>query len=71
MSVIEYQPIYKISEVGKVLKINASDVYTLINSGKLPYIVLGSKKVKGKDLEAFINSFPVGKEGKSDETQTA
>lgn len=58
MSVTQYQPIYKIAEVAKILKVNTSDVYSLINSGQLPYIILGSKKVRGKDLEAFINSYP-------------
>lgn len=59
MSVVPYQPIYKISEVAKILKVNANEVYNLINTGKLPCIILGSKKVRGKDLEMFINTFPV------------
>lgn len=58
MSVVQYQPIYRIPEAAKVLKVNANEVYSLINSGKLPYIFLGSKKIKGKDLEVFINSYP-------------
>ena len=63
MSVTQYQPLYKISEAAKILKVNVNDVYSLINSGKLPYILLGSKKIKGKDLEMFINTFPSEKGG--------
>lgn len=58
MSVIQYQPLYRIPEAAKILKVNTNEVYSLINSGKLPYILLGSKKIKGKDLEVFINSYP-------------
>lgn len=58
MSVTQYQPLYRISEAAKILKMNVNDVYSLINSGELPYILLGSKKIKGKDLEMFINTFP-------------
>lgn len=53
-----YEPLYTVSEVAKVLKVNRERVYTLINTGKLPYILLGSKKVRGSDLERYINSLP-------------
>ena len=47
-----YNPIYRVSEV-------ADAVYNLMNSGKLPYLVLnGAKKVRGTDLEKFIESYP-------------
>lgn len=61
-----YEPLYTVSEVAKVLKVNRERVYTLINTGKLPYILLGSKKVRGSDLERYINSLPaaVPEEGK-------
>ncbi|MGC4020396.1 MAG: helix-turn-helix domain-containing protein [Muricomes sp.] len=62
MPVIQYQPLYRIPEAAKILKVNPNEVYSLINSGKLPYVILGSKKIKGIDLERFINSYPVGGE---------
>lgn len=65
MSVMQYQPLYRIPEAAKILKVNTNDVYSLINSGKLPYIHLGSKKIKGKDLEMFINSYPAEKGGQA------
>lgn len=73
MPVTPYQPIYKVSEAAKLLKMNINDVYNLMNAGKLPYILLGSKKIKGKDLEAFINTFPAEMERQfaEKETQTA
>lgn len=54
-----YEPLYTISEVAKILKCCPSDVYKKMNSGELPYIKLGSKKVKGIDLEAYINKYPI------------
>lgn len=53
-----YEPLYTVPEVAKVLKTNRERVYTLINTGTLPYILLGSKKVRGSDLERYINGLP-------------
>jgi excisionase family DNA binding protein len=47
-----------VKEVAKVLQTNTNYVYELMNSGSLPYLVLGSKKVRGSDLEKFINTYP-------------
>lgn len=58
----EYEPIYTVKEVSRVLKVNTNTVYEYMNSGMLPYLILGSKKVRGKDLEEFINKFPVGEQ---------
>lgn len=69
MSVEQYKPIYKISEVAKILKTSINDVYRLINSGDLPYIILGSKKIKGKDLETFINTFPLEEVSQNEEVK--
>lgn len=55
---MEYQPLYRVSEVAKILKIRPADVYELMNKGKLTYVLLGSKKVRGIDLENFINQYP-------------
>lgn len=32
-----------------------------MNSGELPYLVLGSKKIRGSDLERFIEKYPAEK----------
>lgn len=53
-----YKPLYTAPEVAKVLRININAVYDLMNKGKLPYLVLGSKKVRGSDLERFIEKYP-------------
>ena len=54
-----YEPLYTVSEVAKVLKTSREKVYKLINSGELPYVLLGSKKVRGCDLERYINGYPL------------
>ena len=55
----EYEPIYTAKEVAKVLKVGINEVYTLMNKGELPYLILGSKKIRGTDLENYINMHPV------------
>lgn len=63
-----YKPLYTVKEAASVLKVNPSAVYELIRSRKLPCLLLGQKKVRGSDLERFIESYPVAKEGeKSDQ----
>lgn len=59
MSVIQYEPLYTVREVSKILKVNMGAVYAEMNKGNLPYILLGSKKVKGKDLEKYIENYPI------------
>ena len=54
-----YQPIYTVKEAAKVLRVNPSKVYELINTGQLPYLLLGQKKIRGSDLERFIMTYPV------------
>lgn len=53
-----YEPLYTVPEAAKILKVNPNAVYSFINSGKLPYLLLGSKKIRGVDLEEFINKYP-------------
>lgn len=53
-----YEPLYTVSEAAKVLKINNTDVYNLINGGQLPCLILGRKKIRGTDLERFIEKYP-------------
>lgn len=56
---MEYKPLYKVAEVSKILLMNSSSVYKLIKSGELPAIKLGELKVRGRDLERFIDNLPV------------
>lgn len=58
---MEYKPLYKVAEVSKILLINTSAVYKLIKSGELPAIKLGEMKVRGRDLESFIDNYPAYK----------
>ncbi len=53
-----YEPIYTVREIAKLLKVNPNTVYKYMNEGMLPYLNLGNRKVRGKDLEEFINKFP-------------
>lgn len=53
-----YKPLYTAPEVAKILRINLNAVYDLMNQGELPYLLLGSKKVRGSDLERFIEKYP-------------
>lgn len=43
-----------VSEVAKRLKVNRNYVYKLIHSGLLPYIELGSMKVREDALKEFL-----------------
>lgn len=54
-----YEPLYTVKEVAKILKTNTDAVYALINEGQLPCLLLGSKKIRGSDLERFIEQYPV------------
>lgn len=62
MAVQTYKPLYSVKEVSKILMISINTVYSLMNQGKLPYLNLGSKKVRGSDLERFIETYPVGEQ---------
>lgn len=65
MAVQEYKPIYSAKEVSKILQVSINTVYQLMNQGKLPYLILGSKKIRGSDLERFIEMYPSEKESLS------
>ncbi|WP_024348002.1 helix-turn-helix domain-containing protein [Lacrimispora indolis] len=54
-----YEPLYTVKEVSKILKVNTDAVYEFIKEEKLPCLLLGSKKVRGSDLERFIEQYPV------------
>ena len=54
-----YRPLYTVKEASKILLTNTGKVYELMNTGKLPYLELGQKKIRGSDLERFIEKYPV------------
>lgn len=56
MAVKEYEPLYTVKEAAKILKISVGNMYEIINKKEIPCLVIGSKKVRGRDLEAYINS---------------
>ncbi len=59
-----YEPLYTVKEVAKILKVNADSVYALINQNQLPGLKLGSIKIRGSDLERFIEKYPaIAQEG--------
>lgn len=64
MMVEPYKPLYTVKEVSKVLGVNLNYVYDLIKKGKLPYLQLGVKKIRGSDLEKFIERYPTEVEAK-------
>ena len=49
-----YKPIYTVKEAAGVLRVNPTKVYELINTKKLPSLLLGQRKIRGSDLERFI-----------------
>lgn len=53
-----YEPLYTVKEVSEILKTNTDAVYALINKGQLPCLILGAKKIRGTDLERFIEQYP-------------
>jgi excisionase family DNA binding protein len=55
---MEYKALYTVKETAKVLCTGTNRVYALIRSKELPAIKLGEIKIKGTDLEAFINNYP-------------
>lgn len=54
-----YKPLYTARQAAEILLINPNAVYDLMNSGRLPYITIGSgkgsRKIRGRDLEKFID----------------
>ena len=49
-----YKPLYTVSEVSKILLINPNATRDLIRKGELKALKLGAMKIRGTDLEAFI-----------------
>ncbi|EET60381.1 hypothetical protein BRYFOR_07577 [Marvinbryantia formatexigens DSM 14469] len=53
-----YKPLYTVRQAAQILLMNVSAVYGLMNTGQLPYLNLGQKKIRGSDLERFIEKYP-------------
>ena len=49
--------LYTATEVAQMLKTKPEQVYKLMNSGLLPYMVLGRRKVRASTLEAFLAKY--------------
>ena len=46
--------LYTVTEVAKLLKVNRTFVYELINRGELPAVKVGSLKIRRKTLEHYL-----------------
>ena len=55
-----YKPLYTAKQAAQILLVNVASVYELMNTGQLPYLILGkgsgTRKIRGSDLEKFIES---------------
>ena len=51
------QMLFTVAEVATILKTNKTYVYTLINSGLLPALKLGSLKIRKASLEEFLKNY--------------
>lgn len=54
-----YKPLYTVKEAAQILLMNTASVYSLIRKGELKSLKLGSRKIRGTDLEMFIEKYPV------------
>ena len=55
-----YKPIYSVREVAEILGTNVNYVYSLINNQELPSLRINNvKKIRGTDLEKYIENLPV------------
>ena len=54
-----YKPLYTVEETATVLMTNTDTVYSLIRKGSLRALKLGRIKIRGSDLEQFMEDYPV------------
>ena len=54
-----YKPLYTVEETATVLMTNTDTVYGLIRKASLRALKLGRIKIRGSDLEQFIEDYPV------------
>lgn len=64
-----YKPLYTVKEASKVLKVNTDSVYDLIKKRQLPALRLGAMKIRGSDLERFIEKYPAGEVDESNQEE--
>lgn len=64
-----YKPLYTVKEASKVLKVNTDSVYDLIKKRELPALRLGAMKIRGSDLERFIEKYPAGEVDESNQEE--
>lgn len=57
-----YKPLYTVEEAATVLLTNTDTVYELIRKRKLRALKLGRTKIRGSDLEQFIEDYPIYQE---------
>lgn len=53
-----YKKIYTVKEAAEVLLVNSDTVRGFIRKGELIGLKLGKLKIRGTDLEAFIEKYP-------------
>lgn len=53
-----YKPLYTVKEAAQLLLMNTDSLYTIIRKGELTALKLGSLKIRGTDLEKFIERYP-------------
>lgn len=49
--------LYTVKETSRILKCNVNLVYTLINTGLLKSLKLGSRKIRDRTLEKFLDKY--------------
>lgn len=52
-----YDGLYTVKEVSKILKVDTHRVYNLISAGVLPAMKLGSLKVRKESLNLFLKEY--------------
>lgn len=60
MPVMEYKPIYTTKEAAEILATSRTAVGEMLRKGMIPYLrINGARKIRGSDLERFIETHPV------------
>lgn len=49
--------LYDVKETAALLKTNPKTVYELMNSGLLPYLIIGRRKVRSTSLDKFLADY--------------
>ena len=63
-----YKPLYTVLEVADILLSNTDVVYSEIRAGRLPALKLGRMKIRGSDLEQYIENLQAMKKEEATET---